>query len=75
MMAVKEHYSHAKADRHKENKRKEAEERMEARAGRSDEAQLQKLDIAGHKATKEKKRLRERINLAKRINDKRNKKT
>jgi len=74
-MAVREHYSHAKADRHKEKKRKEAEDRMEARAGRSDEAQLQKLEIAGYKATKERRRLRERIDLKKRINDdKRNKK-
>ena len=66
-MAIRERYSHAKADRYKEKKRKVAEERIEARAGRSDEAQLQKLDIAGHNATKEKKRLRERINLVKRI--------
>ena len=74
-MAVREHYSHAKADKHKEKKRKEAEERVEARAGRSDEAQLQKLDIAGHKATKEKKRLRERINLRRRMkNEPRNNK-
>ena len=74
-MAIREHYSHARADRHKEKKRKEAEERIEARAGRSDEAQLQKLEIAGHKATKERRRLRERIDLKKRISDdKRNKK-
>ena len=47
-MAVREHYSHAKADKHKAKKRKEAGERTEARAGRTDAGQLQKLSIAGH---------------------------
>jgi len=60
-MTIREHYSHAKADKHKAKKRKEAGERKEARAGRSDEGQLQRLNIAGHTATKEKKRLRARI--------------
>lgn len=67
MMAVRERYSHAKADRYQENKRKEAKIRAESRAGRSDEGQLQRLDIAGHKATKEKKRLRVNIDRRKRI--------
>jgi len=62
-MAVREYYSHAIADKHRDKKRKEAEERQEARAGRSDEAQLQKLEIAGHRAIKEKKRLRERLKI------------
>ena len=60
-MAVREHYSHAKADKHKAKKRKMAEERKEARAGRTDQGQLQRLEIAGHSATKERKRLRARI--------------
>lgn len=60
-MVVRERYSHAKADKYKAKKRKEAGERKEARDGRSDEAQLQRLNIAGHKATKEKRRLRVRI--------------
>lgn len=64
-MAVREHYSHAIADKHKAKKRKEAGERKEARDGRTDAGQLQKLNIAGHKATKEKKRLRARIKAQK----------
>lgn len=67
-MAVRERYSHAIADSQKKMKRKEAEVRAEARADRSDEQQLQRLDAGGWAATKEKKRLQGRIN------DKRNKK-
>lgn len=60
-MAVREYYSHAIADRLKEKKRKEAAERTEKRAGRTDEQQLRKLADGGYVATKEKNRLQVRI--------------
>lgn len=60
-MAVRERYSHAKADNQKKMKRKEAEARVEARASRTDEQQLAKLDAGSYTATKERNRLQERI--------------
>lgn len=48
-------------------KRKEAEARAELRANRTDEQQLQKLEAAGWKASKEKKRLRARIVIRKKV--------
>lgn len=67
MMAVREKYSHAKADRYKGKKRKEAEARTEARAARTDKQQLAKLDAEDWKATKERKRLQTNIDRRKRI--------
>ena len=66
-MAVRERYSHVKADKHKEKKRKEAEERAIVRAGITDETQLLRLDAGNHAATKERARLRHRIAVRKRV--------
>lgn len=60
-MAVRERYSHAKANNQKKMKRKEAEARAEQRANRTNEQQLQRLDIKGLKATKERNRLQANI--------------
>ncbi len=61
-MAVRERYSHSIVDKQQVKKRKEAEARTEVRAGRSDDQQIQRLDAAGHRANKEKKRLRAKVN-------------
>lgn len=53
----REHYSHAIADDHKKKKRKEAEVRQQSREQRTGKQQLQKLDIEGHTAKKERARL------------------
>ena len=53
----REHYSHAIADDHKKKKRKEAEVRQQSREQRTNKQQLQKLDIEGHAARKERTRL------------------
>ena len=60
-MAVRERYSHAKADNQKKMKRKEAEARAEQRAERTDAEQLVLLDARGLKATKERAKLQSRI--------------
>lgn len=53
----REHYSHAIADADKDRKRKEAGIRQQSRKQRTDKQQLQKLDIEGHAAKKERARL------------------
>jgi hypothetical protein len=45
----------------------EAKKRTELRAERTDEQQIQKLDAEGQNATKERKRLQQRISVQKRI--------
>ena len=61
-MAVREYYSHAKADNQKKLKRKEAEARAEQRAERTDKQQIALLDSRGLKATKERAKLQARMN-------------
>ena len=56
-MAKREHYSHAIADSHKTQMRKEAMARQELRKGRSNKQQLAKLDVGGYKAIKERVKL------------------
>jgi len=56
-MAIREHYSHAIADKHKEKKRKDADARQQARKQRSSRQQLVKLDTGGYVAKKERTRL------------------
>lgn len=58
-MTVREHYSHAIADKHKEKKCKEAEKRQENRNQRTGKQQLAKLDVGGFAAKKERARLGE----------------
>jgi len=60
-MTVREKYSHAKADRQQELKRKEAEGRDEQRAKRTDEQQLKLIEARRGASAKESKRLTERI--------------
>jgi len=55
----REHYSHAIADDHKRKKRKEAEVRQQSRGQRTNKQQLQKLNIEGHTAKKERARLKD----------------
>ena len=52
-----------------ERKRKEAEERQEARATRTDKQQIAKLNAGGFKAARERAKLQGRIDRAKRIKD------
>ena len=59
-MTIREHYSHAIADRHKQEKHKQADERKQIRAKRTDEQQLQRLDANGRTAKKERARLNKR---------------
>jgi len=56
-MAIREHYSHAIADKHKDKKRQEADARLKLRKARSNKQQLAKLDTGGYTAKKERKRL------------------
>lgn len=69
-MAIREYYSHAKANNQKKMKRKEAEARVEQRAKRTDEQQLAKLDAGDYVATKERKRLQNGIAIRKRVTKK-----
>ena len=56
-MAVRENYSHKKADEAKRTRRKEAEARQEIRNGLTNAEQIAKLDASGHTAKKERARL------------------
>lgn len=56
-MTIREHYSHAKADDNKKRKRSEAEGRQKTRKQRTAKQQLEKLDIEGRIAKKERTRL------------------
>ena len=56
-MTIREHYSHAIADKHKDGKRKDADARQQARKQRSNKQQLAKLDADGRIAKKERARL------------------
>lgn len=56
-MTIREHYSHTRADAHKDKKRKEAEVRQQLRKQRTAKQQLKKLDTEGHTAKKERARL------------------
>jgi len=56
-MTIREHYSHAIADKHKDKKRGEAIARQKTRKGRNNKQQLAKLDTEGRVAKKERIRL------------------
>ena len=56
-MAVREHYSHAIADKYKDGKRKDADARQQIRKQRSNKQQLAKLDVGNYTAKKERARL------------------
>lgn len=58
---VREKYSHKIADEKKRQKRQESDERMAARAKRTDEEQLAKLDAGNWKAHRERRKLQRRI--------------
>lgn len=65
-MAVRESYSHAKADQKKNQKRKESDARLAERAKLSNAQQLEKLDAMlgkGKGAKKERARLKAEISL------------
>lgn len=66
-MVIRERYSHAIADNQKKMKRKEADVRIELRASRTDEQQIQKLERGGFAATREKRKLRKRIKNRKNV--------
>ncbi len=54
---IREHYSHTRADAQKDKRCKEAEARQKSYKQRTAKQQLRKLDIEGHIAKKERKRL------------------
>ena len=56
-MTIREHYSHAIADKHKDKKREDAIVRQGIRKQRNNKQQLVKLDIGGYVAKKERARL------------------
>lgn len=56
-MTTREKYSHAIADTAKEQRRKDADARLEARKQRGDKGQLAKLDAEGWNANKERARI------------------
>jgi len=56
-MTIREQYSHAIADKHKDKKREDATVRQKAREQRSNKQQLAKLDANGYTAKKERARL------------------
>jgi len=56
-MTTREHYSHVIADKHKDKKRQEADERQKQRKQRSNKQQLAILDVGGYTAKKERARL------------------
>jgi hypothetical protein len=64
---VREKYSHKIADEKKRQKRKESDERMAARATRTDEEQLAKLDTGNWRALRERDRLHKRIAKSNRV--------
>ena len=56
-MAIREHYSHAIADKHKDKKREDAIVRQGTRKQRNNKQQLAKLDAGRYIAKKERARL------------------
>lgn len=56
-MTIRERYSHAIADKHKDKKHQEADERQKQRKQRSSKQQLVKLDAGGYTAKKERMKL------------------
>lgn len=56
-MAIRERYSHAIADKHKDKKREDAIVRLKARKTRSHKQQLAKLDAGSYIAKKERAKL------------------
>ena len=56
-MTIRERYSHAIADRHKDKKREDAFVRQKARKQHSSKQQLAKLDAGGYTAKKERAKL------------------
>lgn len=56
-MTVRERYSHAIADKHKDKKREDAIVGQKARKQRNNKQQLVKLDAGGYIAKKERARL------------------
>ena len=56
-MTVREHYSHAIADKHKDKKCKDANARQQIRKQRSNKQQLAKLNVGNYTAKKERARL------------------
>ena len=58
-MAIREHYSHAIADKYKDGKRKDADARQQIRKQRSNKQQLAKLDAGGYIAKRERVKLEE----------------
>ena len=56
-MSIRERYSHTIADKQKDIKHQEADERLKLRKQRSSKQQLAKLDAGGYIATKERARL------------------
>ena len=56
-MAIREHYSHTIADKHKDKKHEDAIVRQKTRKQRSNKQQLAKLDAGGYTAKKERAKL------------------
>lgn len=56
-MAIREHYSYAIADKHKDKKSQDADARLKLRKARSNKQQLAKLDSSGYVAKKERAKL------------------
>ena len=56
-MAIRERYSHAVADKHKDKKREDAIVRQKVRKQRNNKQQLAKLDSGSYVAKKERARL------------------
>ena len=56
-MTTREHYSHVIADKYKDKKHQEADERQKQRKQRSNKQQLAILDVGGYTAKKERARL------------------
>ena len=57
-MTIREHYSHAKADAQKVQRRKEADKRAATRAERTTAQQLARLNAGGYAAKRERNRLK-----------------
>ena len=60
-MTIREHYSHAKADAQKTERRKEANERAAIRVKRTTVQQLARLDAGGYAAKRERNRLKGKV--------------
>ena len=58
-MAIREHYSHTIADKHKDGKRKDADARQQIRKQRDNKQQLIKLDAGNYTAKRERAKLEE----------------